>query len=98
MASSEPGWRRLRVWMRNVDRKEAKSAAWIMKAVSYAGPCLGYLGRAYKDEDDVKEILPLALALAVFDASDFKVVFPSRFFLIDWIWKRSDWFTVYRNE
>ena len=65
-----------------------------MKAVSYAGPCLDCLGRAYEDEDDVEEILPLALALVVFDASDFEVVFPSRFLLIDWIWKRSDWFTV----
>ena len=79
MAPSESGWRRLRVWMRNVDRKEAKSAAWIMKGVSYAGPGLDCLGRAYEDEDDIEEILPLAFALGIFDASNFEVVFPSRF-------------------
>ena len=37
MAPSGSGWRRLRVWIRNVDRKEAKSAAWIVEGVSCAG-------------------------------------------------------------
>ena len=75
--------------MRNVDRKEAKSAAYIVKAVSCAEYCLRW---AYEDEDDVEEILPLALALGVFDASDFEVVLPGRFGLIYWIWKPSGWF------
>ena len=80
--------------MRKVDRKEAKSAAWIVKGVSCAGCCSDCLGRAYEDEDDIEEVLPLALALAVFDASYFEVVLPSRFLLVNWIWKRSDWFAV----
>ena len=52
------------------------------------------LGQAYEDEDDIKEILPFALALVVFDGSDAKVVLPGRFWLISWIWKQSDWFEV----
>ena len=47
---------------------------------------------AYENEDDIQETLPLALALGVFDASDFEVVLPGRFGLIYWIWKPSDWF------
>ena len=94
MASSGSGCRRLSVSMRKVDRKEAKSAAWIMKGVSGAGRCSDCLGRAYKDEDDIEKILPLALALAVFDASTFEVIFPSRFLLVNWIWKWSDWFAI----
>ena len=92
MASSGSGWRRLRVWMRNVDRKEAKSAAWITKGVSYARHCSDCL--ANEDEDDIEKILPLAFALVVFDASNFEVVFPGRFWLVSWICKRSDWFTA----
>ena len=80
--------------MRNVDRKEAKSAAWMMEAVSCVVYCSDCSGRAYEDENDVEEILPLALALTVFDASVFKVVFPSRFLLVNQIWKRSDRFAV----
>ena len=52
------------------------------------------LGQAYEDEDDIKQILPFALALVVFDGSDAEVVFPGRFGLVSWIWKQSDWFTV----
>ena len=91
MASSGSGCRRLSVSMRKVDRKEAKSAAWIMKRVSGIGRCSG---QAYEDEDDIEQILPLALALAVLDASIFEVISPSRFLLIIWIWKQSDWFAV----
>ena len=52
------------------------------------------MGQAYEDEDDIKEILPLALALVVFDASYFEVVLPGRFGLVYWIWKQSDWFAL----
>ena len=52
------------------------------------------LGQAYEDEDDIEQILPFALALVVFDGSDAEVVFPGRFWLIPWIWKRSDWSAV----
>ena len=65
-----------------------------MEAVSCAGYCPDCLGRAYEDEDDIEKILPLAVALAVFDASTFEVVFPSRFLLVNWIWKGSDRFAV----
>ena len=96
MASSGSGCKRLRVWTRNVDRKDAKSAACIVKGVSYAGHCSDCL--ADEDENDIEEILPLAFALAVFDASNFEVVFPGRFWLVYWIWKRSDWFTAGRAD
>ena len=65
--------------MRNVDRKEAKSAAWIVEAVSYAGYCLE---RAYEDKDDIEELLPLAFAFVVFNASDLEVVLPGRFTIV----------------
>ena len=52
------------------------------------------LGQAYEDEDDIEQILPFAFALVVFDSSDAEVVFPGRFGLVSWIWKRSDWFAV----
>ena len=52
------------------------------------------LGQAYEDEDDIEQILPFAFALVVFDGSDAEVVFPGRFWLVFWIWKRSDWFAV----
>ena len=48
----------------------------------------------YEDEDDIEEILPFALALVVFDGSDAEVVLPGRFWLVPWLWKWSDWFTV----
>ena len=73
--------------MRNVDRKEAKSAAWIMEVVSCAGYCSDCLGRAYEDEDDIEEILPFAFAVVVYDIHDFEVVLPGRFWLVPWIWK-----------
>ena len=94
MALSGSGCRRLSVSIRNVDKKEAKSAAWVVEAVSFAGYRLDYLVRAYEDEDDIEKILPFALALVVFDTSDFEVVFPGRFWLVNWIWKRSDWLAV----
>ena len=52
------------------------------------------LGQTYEDEDDIEQILPFALALVVFDGSDAEVVFPGRFWLVSWIWKRSDWFAA----
>ena len=52
------------------------------------------LGQAYEDEDDIEQILPFAFALIVFDFSDAEVVFPGRFWLVSWIWKRSDWFAA----
>ena len=94
MAPSESSWRRLRVWMINVDRKEAKSAAYIVGEASCAGYCSDCLVRAYEDEDDIEEILPLAFALTVFNASDFEVVLPGRFWWVYWIWKPSDWFAI----
>ena len=48
----------------------------------------------YKDEDDIKNILPFALALVVFDGSDAEVVLPDRLWLVPWICKWSDWFAV----
>ena len=50
--------------------------------------------RAYEDEDDIEEILPLALALGVFDFSNLEVPLPSRFRSVCGIWKRSDWFAI----
>ena len=73
--------------MRNVDRNEAKSAAWIIEAVSCTGHCSGYSGWAYEDEDDIEEILPFAFAVVVYDIHDFEVVLPGRFWLVPWIWK-----------
>ena len=87
MALSGSGWRRLRVWMRNVDRKEAKSAAWIVEVVSGAAYCSDCSGRAYEDEDDIEEILAFPFAVVVFDGSEFEVVLPGRFLLVPWIWK-----------
>ena len=78
--------------MRNVDRKEAKSAAWIIQSIRQTIRII--LGQAYEDEDDIEQILPFALALVVFDGSDAEVVFPGRFGLVSWIWKRSDWFAA----
>ena len=52
------------------------------------------LGQAYEDEDDIEQILPFAFAFVVFDGSDAEVVFPGRFGLVPWIWKRSDWFAT----
>ena len=93
MAPSGSGWRRLRVWMRNVDRKEAKSAAWISEESAMLGSS-GCLIWPYEDEDDIEQILPFALALVVFNGSGAEVVFPGRFGLVPWIWKWSDWFAV----
>ena len=64
-----------------------------MVAVSCAGYCSGCWG-AYEDEDDIEEILPLALALVVFNTSNLEVVLPGRFGWVYWIWKRSDWLGI----
>ena len=53
---------------------------------------------AYEDEDDIEEILPLAFALGVFDASDVEIPLPSRFWLVYWIWKPSDWSATGQTE
>ena len=50
--------------------------------------------RAYEDEDDIEEILPLAFAFVVFNASNFEVVLPSRFWWVYRIWNPSDWFAI----
>ena len=78
--------------MRNVDRKAAKSAAWIIKGVSYAGYARSVW--PHEDEDDIEQILPSTVALVVFDGSDAEIVLPGRSGLVPWIWKWSDWFTV----
>ena len=76
--------RRLRVLMRNVDRKEGKARPGLLK--QYCSDCLG---RAYED-DEIKEMPSFALALRVFNANDSKVACSGGFGFVYWIWKRSD--------